>query len=72
MNREISYEQAISELEQIVEKLNSGCVALDEMVTLYEQGVELADYCKELLVRYEGRMDKAIRRDGSADQGEIF
>ena len=72
MNREISYEQAVSELEQIVEKLNSGCVALDEMVTLYEKGVELADYCKELLGRYEGRMDKAVRHSAEAHQEELF
>lgn len=72
MNREISYEQAISELEQIVEKLNSGCVALDEMVSLYENGVELADHCKELLSKYECRMDKAVRRNTEVSQDELF
>ena len=67
MTRELTYEQAISELEKIVEKLNSGCAALDEMVALYEKGTELAEYCKTLLDKYEGRMDKAIRRDESED-----
>ena len=58
---DITFEQAITELESIVEKLNSGGAALDEMVSLYERGAALAEHCRGLLDKYEGRMEKAVR-----------
>ena len=42
---ELTFEQAASKLEEIVEKLDSGETPLGETVKLYEQGIALSDYC---------------------------
>ncbi len=46
---ELTYEQAFSELENIVSALESDKHSLDEAMTLYERGQELAHYCANLL-----------------------
>lgn len=50
---ELTYEQAFSELENIVSALESDKHSLDEAMTLYERGQELARYCANLLDRAE-------------------
>ena len=44
-----SFEAALKELEQIVQRLEQGEVTLDEMMKLYERGKFLSDYCKQRL-----------------------
>jgi len=46
---ELSYEQAFSELESIVETLESEQKPLDESLKLYERGQLLVQYCMALL-----------------------
>lgn len=45
----LSYEQAFSELESIVETLESEQKPLDESLKLYERGQLLVQYCMALL-----------------------
>lgn len=44
-----SYEHAFTELEEIVEKISSGELPLQDTVTLYTRGRELAAFCQKLL-----------------------
>lgn len=44
-----SYEEAISALEAIVTKLESGEVSLDESLNLFEEGTKLAAFCSKAL-----------------------
>ncbi|MEG1547795.1 MAG: exodeoxyribonuclease VII small subunit [Clostridia bacterium] len=67
MKDSINFEQAIKRLEEIVTKLSSGNLPLDEMVKLYEQGDALSKHCLELLDAYEARLDKI---DGICAQEE--
>ena len=60
MNTELSFEQASEKLDSILEKLNSGSTPLDEMVSLYEQGIERVNHCTELLNSYRSRIDKVM------------
>lgn len=46
---DLTYEQAFSELEQIVESLETAQKPLDETVNLYERGQLLVQYCAALL-----------------------
>lgn len=46
---ELSYEQALAELEGIVAQLEGGALALDETVALYQRGRSLAAHCQRLL-----------------------
>ena len=58
---ELSFEQAASELDLIVDKLNTGSVQLDEMISLFERGTLLSEHCSTLLKKYDGRIAKAMR-----------
>ncbi len=59
MEKKPTYEEAAGMLEDIVQKLNSGSVHLDEMIVLFERGAALSDYCMKLLSEYEGRIEIA-------------
>ncbi len=48
-NTELSFEQALVELETVVIKLEEGNLSLGEMISLYQRGRTLAEYCQRLL-----------------------
>lgn len=45
----ISYEKAIERLEEIVDKLNSSDITLDESLSLFEEGTKLTAKCHTML-----------------------
>ena len=54
----LTFEKALAELEQIVQKLEGGAVPLEESVTIYERGEVLKRRCEELLRQAEARVEK--------------
>jgi len=60
----ISFEDSLKKLENIVEKLESGEVSLNESVALYEKGVELKRYCEKKLKEVELTIKKIKLSDG--------
>lgn len=48
-NNELTYEQAISRLEEIVSALEKNDVSLDEALTLFEEGTKLTAFCTDKL-----------------------
>ena len=52
------FEQAVSELEQIVQRLNQPNINLDEAVDLYERGVRLAQRGRNLIGDAESRVNQ--------------
>jgi exodeoxyribonuclease VII small subunit len=54
----LPFEAALAELEQIVDQLEKGAVALDESIRLYERGEALKKRCDELLKNAEMRIEK--------------
>lgn len=53
---ELSFEQAMQELEQVVSRLERGEVALDESIRLYERGALLRKRCEEKLKEAEEKV----------------
>ena len=53
---DLTYEQALGELETIVAKLETGGLALEESLALYERGRELAAFCGAQLDQAEVRI----------------
>ncbi|MDZ7754936.1 exodeoxyribonuclease VII small subunit [Rhodohalobacter sp.] len=45
----LSFEEALKQLEAIVEKLNDKEISLEESVALYEEGQKLSKICSETL-----------------------
>ena len=50
---EMTFEQAMSELERIVTQLERGDVPLEDSITLYERGAELKKRCEAKLKEAE-------------------
>ena len=52
----MTFENAMSRLEEIVGKLESGKVSLDESLKLYEEGIELVRLCSDTLDKAEQKI----------------
>lgn len=55
-NENFVYEDAIAELNQIVSKLQNGNVSLDDSLSLYTRGVELASKCDAKIKEVEQKI----------------
>jgi exodeoxyribonuclease VII small subunit len=61
----VSFEQALAELEQIISKLESEQLALDEALALFERGQQLTAWCGAQLDRAELKIQKLVpKSDG--------
>ena len=59
---EQTFEQAQAELEQIVQRLESGDAALDEAIGLWERGEELYRFCVGKLDSAQGKVEELASR----------
>ena len=59
--QEPTFEQALSELEQIVQKLEKGELPLEESLRLYEEGIRLSRLCHAKLEEAEGRIEVLLK-----------
>ena len=57
---EMSFEQAMAELEQVVSKLERGDVALEDSIKLYERGAELKARCEAKLKEAEEKVEQLV------------
>ncbi|WP_214761101.1 exodeoxyribonuclease VII small subunit [Exiguobacterium sp. s146] len=62
---EQTFEAALARLEEIVTQLETGEVALEEAMTLYEEGVRLSALCQTKLTAAEQKMDEILELDGT-------
>ncbi len=56
--KDLSFEHAMKELEQIVGRLERGDVELEQSIAIYERGEALREHCDRLLQRAEAKVDK--------------
>jgi exodeoxyribonuclease VII small subunit len=54
----LSFEDALKELEGIVQQLEAGKVKLDEAIAIYERGIKLKSFCERKLKEAKARVDK--------------
>ncbi len=47
--KKMTYEQAVTRLEEIVKLLESGTASLDDSLQLFEEGTRLAAFCSKTL-----------------------
>ncbi len=63
----MTFEQALSALEQVVKQLESGDVPLDNSIHLYERGEKLRKACQARLDTAQARIEKIVSdADGRA------
>jgi exodeoxyribonuclease VII small subunit len=61
-----TFEAALQRLEQIVQRLEKGELALEESLTLYEEGVKLSRICHAKLEEAEGKIE-LLMKDSRGD-----
>ena len=54
--KDLPFEAQMQRLEEIVEILDDGEAALDEMLALYEEGMKRSQYCREYLEKAEQKV----------------
>lgn len=59
--KKLSFEAAISELEEIVRQLESGNEPLESSLKLFEKGAKLASYCYTTLSNAEQKVTELSR-----------
>lgn len=66
MSEQLTFEQAMARLEQIVTTLESGRCTLDDSLRLFEEGAKLTTFCQTALKTAEQKIVKLT----AAEQGE--
>lgn len=59
--QDLTFEQALRALEDVVRKLESGEVPLDDSITLYEEGERLRKLCQARLDAASARIEKIVK-----------
>lgn len=62
---DLSFEGAISELEEIIERLEDKDISLDEALDKYEQGVKLSKFCANKLKQAEEKIEIIKDEEGN-------
>ncbi len=55
------FEEAIEELEKIVEQLESGDLSLQDSLAVFEEGVGLVKYCNQKLTDVEKKIELLVK-----------
>ena len=58
--KKLSFEVALSQLEEIVRELESGRGALDDAINAYARGAHLKSHCESKLKDAKARIDKIV------------
>ena len=70
---QMTFEDALTALEEVVRKLETGEVPLDESISLYERGEQLRKHCQARLDAAQARIEKIVAGpDGKAAGVEPF
>ncbi|MEM9062848.1 MAG: exodeoxyribonuclease VII small subunit [Pseudomonadota bacterium] len=69
---EMSFEEALAALEEVVRSLEGGQVPLEQSIDLYERGEALRKHCDDRLKAAELRVEKIVAADGKATGSEPF
>jgi exodeoxyribonuclease VII small subunit len=69
--RQVSFEEAMSQLEKIVDRLEEGDVPLEEAITIYKKGMDLSKLCQGKLKNVEEQLAQIITEDGRTESFSI-
>lgn len=62
--KELTFEEAMAKLEEIVEKLEEGNVPLEQAISFFQEGMKLSKFCHDKLQNVEKQMEYILREDG--------
>ncbi|KHE71663.1 exodeoxyribonuclease VII small subunit [Halobacillus sp. BBL2006] len=68
---ELSFEEAMEQLEGLVEKLETGEVPLEKAIQYYQEGMKLSKICNEKLGNVEKQMQQIMNEHGEFEPFSI-
>ncbi|WP_110927485.1 exodeoxyribonuclease VII small subunit [Bacillus massiliglaciei] len=69
--QELTFEEAMENLEKIVEQLEEGDVPLEEAISIYKEGMDLSRLCHVKLKSVEDQLTQILREDGELENFSI-
>ncbi|MDF2591835.1 MAG: Exodeoxyribonuclease small subunit [Clostridia bacterium] len=63
MSKKMSFEQTLARLEDIVKKMESGNITLDESIEIYQEGLALSKQCSTMLEEAEGKVMAIVNKE---------
>lgn len=69
--KEITFEQALKDLEIIIKDLESGSVPLEEAITKYTDAMNLVKLCQEKLDKASSQVNKILGENGELEDFKI-
>ena len=70
--KDVTFEDALQRLEQIVDQLEAGDLALDDSLKVFEEGVALARRCAKYLEEAEKRIELLTKDESGLLKPEPF
>ena len=68
----LSFEAALSELENIVKRMETGEAELESAITDYSRGMALKKHCDKKLADARMKVEKIVQGEGGAKATESF
>jgi len=68
---EKTFEEAVVELEKLVQTLEDGECSLDESMKMFEEGMKLSKYCNDKLQNAEKRIVELVNENGKISEVEM-
>lgn len=62
--KEPTFEEALKNLENVVAKLESGEIKLEESIRLFEEGMKLSSLCQKRLDDADRKIEVLLRKPG--------
>jgi exodeoxyribonuclease VII small subunit len=73
MDKNISFETAMKELEQVVASLESGDLTLEDALKTFEKGISLTAICNEQLDQAEKKITMLLeKKDGTLEEKDFL
>ncbi len=69
--KEVSFEENLNELEEIVKKLANGDISLDNAIKEYDKAMNLANLCDKKLKEAESKLTKIVNESNELEDFEI-
>lgn len=70
--RKGDFEKSLTRLEEVVKRLESADLSLDEAMRLFEEGVKLSRECQKQLEEAEGRVEILLKKADGKMAAEPF
>lgn len=67
MEKDKTFDEAMKELETIVQQLEQGDIPLEEALDQFQEGIKLSRYCKAIVEDAEKTVTKMVNEENSPD-----